>query len=211
MTTILFQGDSITDGNRGRNGDPNHDLGHGYVFMIAAELGLASPHEHVIINRGISGNRIDHLYGRWEEDALMHAPDWISLLVGVNDIEAMVTNAHVRYVDRFERSYRRIIEDTLEFQPGCRFILGEPFLLPVGRVGAHYSAYSSIAHNIRQTVRTIAESYHMPFVPLQDRFEEACAKAAPPSYWLWDGIHPTPAGHALIRDRWLQVFRSENK
>ncbi|MBP5621401.1 MAG: hypothetical protein J6X44_05245, partial [Thermoguttaceae bacterium] len=26
--TILFQGDSITDGNRGRNLDPNHILGH---------------------------------------------------------------------------------------------------------------------------------------------------------------------------------------
>jgi hypothetical protein len=33
---ILFQGDSITDGNRGRSADPNHILGHGYVFIIAA-------------------------------------------------------------------------------------------------------------------------------------------------------------------------------
>jgi hypothetical protein len=29
---VLFQGDSITDGNRGRSADPNHILGHGYVF-----------------------------------------------------------------------------------------------------------------------------------------------------------------------------------
>ena len=29
---ILFQGDSITDGNRGRNEDPNHIMGHGYAF-----------------------------------------------------------------------------------------------------------------------------------------------------------------------------------
>jgi len=28
---ILFQGDFITDGNRGRNTDPNHILGHGYM------------------------------------------------------------------------------------------------------------------------------------------------------------------------------------
>ena len=28
---ILFQGDSITDGNRGRNEDPNHISGHRYV------------------------------------------------------------------------------------------------------------------------------------------------------------------------------------
>ncbi len=36
---ILFQGDSITDGNRGRNEDPNHILGHGYCFIIAAKYG----------------------------------------------------------------------------------------------------------------------------------------------------------------------------
>lgn len=38
--TILFQGDSITYGNRGRNDDPNHILGHGYVFILAGKLGF---------------------------------------------------------------------------------------------------------------------------------------------------------------------------
>ena len=40
---ILFQGDSITDGNRGRSEDPNHILGHGYVFAIAAHYGAQFP------------------------------------------------------------------------------------------------------------------------------------------------------------------------
>ena len=31
---ILFQGDSITDGNRGRSSDLNHIMGHGYAFSI---------------------------------------------------------------------------------------------------------------------------------------------------------------------------------
>ena len=38
---ILFQGDSITDGNRGRSADPNHILGHGYAFIIAKKHGAA--------------------------------------------------------------------------------------------------------------------------------------------------------------------------
>ena len=33
---ILFQGDSITDMNRGRTADPNHILGHSYVFILTA-------------------------------------------------------------------------------------------------------------------------------------------------------------------------------
>ena len=42
-SVILFQGDSITDGKRGRNPDPNHILGHGYVFIIAAKYGAGFP------------------------------------------------------------------------------------------------------------------------------------------------------------------------
>ena len=36
---ILFQGDSITDGNRGRSADLNHVHGHGFVYLLAARLG----------------------------------------------------------------------------------------------------------------------------------------------------------------------------
>ena len=38
-TRILFQGDSITDMNRGRDeSDRNHYLGHSYVYLIASRL-----------------------------------------------------------------------------------------------------------------------------------------------------------------------------
>lgn len=36
--TIFFQGDSITDGNRGRSPDPNYVLGHGYRFDIGPKF-----------------------------------------------------------------------------------------------------------------------------------------------------------------------------
>lgn len=56
---ILFQGDSITDGKRGRNQDPNHILGHGYVFIIAARHGAAFPERKLdFVNRGVSGNTV---------------------------------------------------------------------------------------------------------------------------------------------------------
>ena len=68
---ILFQGDSITDGNRGRTEDPNHILGHGYVFIIAAEYGAAFPDLNLtFINRGISGNKVTDLEKRWQQDTI---------------------------------------------------------------------------------------------------------------------------------------------
>lgn len=56
---ILFQGDSITDGNRGRSADPNHILGHRYAFIIAAKFGASFPQQKLgFINRVISGNKV---------------------------------------------------------------------------------------------------------------------------------------------------------
>ena len=41
---LFFQGDSITDMKWGRNQkDRNHYLGHSYVFLIAARLGVDMP------------------------------------------------------------------------------------------------------------------------------------------------------------------------
>ena len=83
---ILFQGDSITDGNRGRSADPNHVLGHGYVFIIAAKYGAAFPELKLdFLNRGVSGNTVLDLEKRWQKDVLDLKPDVLSILIGVND------------------------------------------------------------------------------------------------------------------------------
>src|SRR5208283_3317346 len=83
---ILFQGDSITDGNRGRNADPNHILGHGYQFIIASEFAGHFPELNLtFVNRGVSGNTVSDLAARWQKDTLDVHPDVLSVLIGVND------------------------------------------------------------------------------------------------------------------------------
>ena len=37
---FLFQGDSITDGNRTRDNDWNHVMGHGYAYLFPAGYGM---------------------------------------------------------------------------------------------------------------------------------------------------------------------------
>ena len=55
MIKILFQGDSITDGNRYKDPqkrwDLNHQIGHFYVFNIAGILGVKYPGKYDIILR----------------------------------------------------------------------------------------------------------------------------------------------------------------
>ena len=55
----------------------------------------------------------------------------------------------------------------------------------------------------------IAEKFDLPFVPLQKKFDEA-AKLADNSYWLVDGVHPTAAGHMIIKKEWMKAFKELN-
>ena len=84
METILFQGDSITDAGRFRD-DPSN-MGQGYPNRVAGRLGLQNPGRYEFYNRGISGNRIVDLYARIKSDILNLQPDYMSILIGVNDV-----------------------------------------------------------------------------------------------------------------------------
>ncbi|MBB6729465.1 SGNH/GDSL hydrolase family protein [Cohnella zeiphila] len=206
--TVLFQGDSITDGARGRSEDLNHILGHGYAYLAASRLGerLASRRPK-FINRGISGNRVSDLYARWNEDAFALRPDLISILIGVNDLWRTMAGEPSGVTDRFERAYRHILEETKEVLPETRLVLCEPFLLKAGATVERWDEWTSRMAAYQATVRDLAEQYGALFVPLQDAFDRA-AESAEPAYWIWDGVHPTAAGHQVIADRWLSVVQA---
>lgn len=205
---ILFQGDSITDGNRGRDADPNHILGHGYAFWIAADLGLTlAAKQPEFINRGISGNRIGDLEARWREDAIELAPDTISILVGVNDILMSIADPGGFDPIAYEQGYRRLLERTRGELPETKLILCEPFILPGGHTDYDWQAWRAAADACSEAVQRLVQEFGAIFVPLQDAFDEAC-KTAPASYWIWDGVHPTTAGHGLLAKRWLDVVQA---
>ncbi|MEJ8306376.1 SGNH/GDSL hydrolase family protein [Saccharibacillus sacchari] len=206
--TILFQGDSITDGNRGRDTDPNHILGHGYAFWIAAKLGLElAGKQPEFVNRGISGNRVSDLESRWQEDAIALAPDVLSILVGVNDILMSIAEPGGFDPIGYEDGYRRLLERTRQEMPDARLVLCEPFILPGGHTDYDWNAWRAAADACSEAVQRLAAEYAAVFVPLQDAFDDAC-RIAPASYWVWDGVHPTTAGHGLLAKRWLDVVQS---
>ena len=62
----------------------------------------------------------------------------------------------------------------------------------------------------QQAAKRVADSFGLAYVPLQAMFDEACTKA-PADYWLEDGVHPTPAGHELIKQKWLEAFEKLGK
>jgi lysophospholipase L1-like esterase len=202
---ILFQGDSITDGARGRSDDPNHILGHSYAYLIGSKLGFErAEHKPAFYNRGISGNRVSDLYARWNEDTISLKPDLISILIGVNDAWRILNGEPSGITDRFERVYRHVLEETREVLPDTELVLCEPFILNTGAPAVNWEAWSEKMTAYQQTVRSLAEQFGAVFVPLQEALNEAC-KRADASYWLWDGVHPTAAGHELVAKQWLET------
>lgn len=202
---ILFQGDSITDGNRTRDNDPNHFLGHGYAYIISAKLGADEPEKNYeFFNRGVSGNRIVDLYSRWQEDTLNLKPDILSILVGVNDIVWELNVKAGIKTEKYEKIYKLLLEEAREVNPKIVIVICEPFILPVKGVKDNWSYWHEEIKKRQEASRNIAKKYNCLFVPLQDEFNNAC-KSTEPEYWIWDGVHPTAAGHELIARKWIET------
>ncbi|MFF2017012.1 SGNH/GDSL hydrolase family protein [Paenibacillus sp. NPDC058177] len=208
MTTILFQGDSITDGSRGRSDDPNHILGHSYVYLIGSKLGhdLAEK-QPLIINRGISGNRVSDLYARWNEDAIALKPDVISILIGANDAWRSMDGEPSGVTDRFGRAYKILLEETREVLPDTKIILLEPFILKTGATEDRWDQWQERIQLYQKITKELAAEFGAIFVPLQAAFNEACRRAEA-AYWIWDGVHPTSAGQQIIAEQWLSTVQN---
>lgn len=198
---LLFQGDSITDMNWGRNqADRNHYLGHSYVYLIAARLGVDMPQAQLdVVNRGHSGNTVADLRKRWQEDAIDIKPDLLSILIGTNDVGQGVQP------DRFESDYRFILDASLAANRSLRLVLLDPFVLRSGKLtdDAVWSARRAATDRLRDIVHRLAADYDAVHIATQDIFDAAAARVTP-QHWLWDGLHPLPQGHELIARNWLQ-------
>lgn len=209
---ILFQGDSITD--CGRNREDLFSTGVGYAHLVTSKLGCEHPGEYMFINKGISGNRIVDVYARIKADIINLKPDYMSLLIGVNDVwHELAGNCNGVSAEKFEKVYDMLIVEILEALPDIKIMILEPFVLEGTATIAieedpdRWEYFKNEVPLRASAAKRIAEKYGLVFVPLQEKFDEAC-KSAPASYWLRDGVHPTPMGHWIIQSEWMKGFES---
>lgn len=227
MTRILFQGDSITDGGRIKTAevtwDKNHQIGHSYVFSIAATLGRKYPGKYEFINRGVAAHGVYRTAERWQTDTLDENPDILSILLGINDDyknvhDGIYPEGVEAHLERFEEQYRQLLSSAKENNPKLKIIMMEPFFLAVKNPEEHYANFWKVFARRQEIVRKLANEFDAIFVPVQKPLEALVKESAPilaangydalpAAYWLWDNIHPTEAMHGFLAELWLEAAK----
>jgi len=207
--TILFQGDSITDGGRNRGSYYANNtwggMGSGYVIQAVSQLLGENPNANLrCYNRGISGDKVFQLAKRWEEDCMQIRPDVLSIMIGVNDFWHTLTHDYKGTSKTYGDDLRKLFDRTLKELPDLKLMICEPFVVNGGSAIKEadwfpaFMSYQSAAQNI-------ATEYKASWVPFQKTFDDALKNASVESLCP-DGVHPSLGGGYLMAQEWLRVF-----
>ena len=198
---ILFQGDSVTDAGRDKRN--YHDLGNGYPKYAAELITKAHPDtEFEFINFGISGNRTGQLFDRLYKDAIIFQPDFISVLIGINDVWHRYGADRVATSDeQIELNYRSILSE-LRSKTNAKIMILSPFLLDC-------DCREEIREDIKVVIpiiKRLAEEYADAYVPLNEYFDTALKTMPEPHYYSKDGVHPNENGAKFISEIYAGAF-----
>ncbi len=199
---ILFIGDSITDCGRGRPLGQRRwaGLGTGYVSLIDSLIGATAPEiTPRILNTGISGNRITDLEARWQEDVLDLEPDWLSVMIGINDVWRQFDGEPgMEQVDvkQYESIYRSLLQKAVPQLEGL--VLMTPYFLEANREDPMRVMMSQYG----EVTRALAEEFDAVFVDTQAAFDRYLAHQ-PTQSLCADRVHPNGIGHMILAQAFL--------
>jgi lysophospholipase L1-like esterase len=204
---LVMIGDSITDAGRARpvgEGRADDALGRGYVMMVDALLGAVYPERLIrVVNMGISGNTTRDLKARWQTDVVDLKPDWVSIMIGANDVwrqydSPRQTERHV-LVDEFERNLSELVASTVPLVKGL--VLMTPFYIEPNR----QDAMRATMDRYGAVVKRIAAAHGAVLVDTQAAFDRVLEVYYPATI-NWDRVHPNPTGSAVLARAFLTAL-----
>jgi len=206
---LIMIGDSITDADRNRPvGEGLHDgTGKTYVGMVHSLLGATYPERKIrVVNMGVSGNTVRDLKARWQTDVIQQKPDWLSILIGINDVwrqfdSPLISESHV-YIDEYEQTLNELVTVTKPCLKGL--VLMSPYYIEPNRNDAMRATMDQYG----EVVRKIAHENNAIFVDLQAEFDKILRHCHPNAI-AWDRVHPNLVGHMLIARAFLNAVGYE--
>lgn len=199
---VLFQGDSITDTHRDK--ETNIGLGEGYPPKVKAIYDALFPGNDVkFINRAVSGDRTINLVERYDRDIKAVNPDFVSILVGVNDTWRKFDRNDETTVEQFEKNYRFILDGIKRDFPKAKIMMIEPYLLTTKPERAEW--FSTLDPMIR-VIRKLGMEYADYYLSLEGAFHKYLSKGLTEADISEDGVHPTQTGHGIIAYEYLKAL-----
>ena len=199
MKTLLFLGDSITDCNH--YFDPEN-LGYGYVRMIEKQINTPDKN-YQVQNFGNDGFTVPALRRLWQRKGLNLKPDFITILIGINDL-AVIKNTGITPsvgLAQFREQYQALIED-IRLMTDCPILLMEPFIFPHP---AEYASWEPELHQMNKFIHQLAVDNGLFFLPLWEDLLSA-AKKDGFSEITTDVIHLTDEGHKILAGQWIRNY-----
>ena len=196
MKNFIFLGDSITDAGRLWLPECN-GLGNGYVKILSEKLS----DKFTVINKGHNGFTLPFLLRNLTTDCLSLSPAAVSILIGINDVGVARNTGKSLRAQEFASNYDILIRRLLEASIPSVFLMG-PFLF--SRPQEYLNWFPEVL-DAETNIEVLARQYQLPFLPLQDRMQEA-EKQYGTDTLTPDGIHLTPFGHELLAKWWLEAF-----
>ena len=203
---ILFIGDSISDYERTRPVGEGlfNAWGRSYVADVGSLLGCMYPEMHLrIVNMGIGGNQCRDLEARWQTDVFDQNPDWVSVLIGINDVWRQFDSPEIKEQhvspEAFRTCYERLIKSTLPRVKGM--ILMTPYFMEPNRddpMRRRMDEYGAIT-------KELAEKYHLTLVDLQAGWDKLFQHMHPMNI-AWDRVHPNQIGCMYIAKQFLSAI-----
>ncbi len=198
--TLLFTGDSITDCGRAYPIGIENGLGDGYVSVVDTTLAAKYPQKQIrVLNSGISGNRVTDLKKRWQTDVLQYRPDWLSIMIGINDVwRQFDTPDDPTPVtpEIFENIYRELLQS---IPKKTTVLLATPFLIeanPREPMRQRMDYYGTI-------VKKLAHEFETHFVDTQAAFNNYLKHRSAETL-AQDRVHPNSIGHQILANTFLE-------
>lgn len=202
---LVMIGDSITDCGRARPFGEGREqsLGTGYVSLVDSLLRAVMPEQHIrVINMGTSGNTVRDLKDRWQSDVLDLQPDWLSIMIGINDVwrqfdAPLQTEKHVA-LEEYRATLTELVTTTRPRLKGL--ILMAPYFIEPQRA----DPMRALMDRYGAAVRDVAAANDAIFVDTQAAYDKLLEHIHPMTI-AWDRVHPSLTGHAVLAHAFLDA------